>query len=155
MAERLLEVADIAAAAVNAAWAPTGDNVVSRAYGDEEKRHSMPGRRVYVFPIGKREVEKITRTETEWAYRLAVLTVEKCPDPGLPSDAWMDERVEFVGEKVFDVLNVDDPDDWLGTPAELYTFEIDWSEVYDFEAYRTLGCFWSVVEVELREIIAN
>ena len=154
MADRLLEVADIAAAAVSTAWSPTAPDSVSREYGDEEPAATFTGRRVYVFPMGDGEVERISRTEVEWYYKLAIVSAEKYTGAGLPTKAWMDERVEWAGDKVYDVLNVDRQSEFLGTPATLYTQSIDRSEAYDFDLYRK-GFFWCVIEVELRELVVR
>ncbi len=155
MADRLLEVADIAAAAIGAAWSPVAPDSVAREYGDEEPTASFLGRRVYVFPMGDGEVDRISRSEVEWSYRLAIVVAEKYDGVGLPTKAWMDTRVEFTRTKVYDVLNVDRQSEFLGTPATLWTQSIDRPEAYDFESYRKLGFFWSSVEVELRELVAG
>lgn len=154
MADRLLVVGDIIVTAISAAWSPTSPDLVAREYGEEEDTKAFTGRRVYVFPIGDGEAERISRDEVEWSYRFAIVTAEKYTDAaGLPTKAWMDTRLQFVREFVYDVLNVDEQEDHLD--GTLWTYTIDRTEAYDFEAYRTLGFFWSVVEVELREVVAG
>lgn len=155
MADRLLEVADIAVTAIAAAAAPlVAPDVVERQYGVEADRTTLTGRRCYVFPVGDGEAERQSRTEVEWSYRLAVVVVEKYADAaGLPPKAWMDTRLLWARQKVFDTLNVDRPADYLG--GVLWCHTIDRPVAYDFDEWRDHGCFWCEIEVELRELVAG
>jgi hypothetical protein len=156
VADRLLEVADVAVAAIDAAWTGKGANdAVSRAYGVEETLDTIVGRQVYVFPIGDAEVERLDRATVVREYQLAIIAVEKSAAAGLPSKEWMDERLLFCRQKVYDVLNVDRVTEYLGTPATLYTQSIDRDVAYDFDAFRDHSVFWCEINVRLREAVAG
>ena len=154
--DRLLEVADVAAAAINAAWTGRGANDgAERSYGLQISLEELVGRKVLVIPIGDGEVERLDRATTIREYRLAVITVERCLETGLPSDDWMDQRLEFCREVVFDILNVDRKTEYLGTPATLYTESIDRPSAFDQDLYWDSNAFLCQIDVALREKVSG
>lgn len=156
--DRLLDVADIIVARLRVVWQPGEPDEVSREYGIEEDVDAgdftkLHGRKLRVFPMGDGEVERLDRATVLWEYRFALVGYEHYKDsPGLPPAKWMDDRVKWGREVVFDTLNIDKVADYLGTPATLYTQSIDRPLAYDFDIYRECSAFWTGFELVMREV---
>ena len=152
MADRLLEVADIVVAAVDAAWDPAEPDKCSREYGVEGDLTTVKGRRLYAFPVGDGEAERLDRTTVVWEYRFVLIAFERYEPAGLPPKEWMDDRLNWYRTTVYDALNVDRASEYLG--GTLYTQAITRDLAYDFDAYRD-GVFWCEGSLALREKIAG
>lgn len=107
---RVLDLCDACAAAVSAAWVPTGDDAVARVYApdvgltQDNPDTLVRGRKVYLFP-GAYASPLLDRGSLLRRYTVAWLVVERYADgAGFPPDAWLDDRVAFVEQTVFNVL---------------------------------------------------
>lgn len=114
MAARVLTLADALVAVVTAAWVsynggPTGGDAVSRDWPDEigvdaDQANVVQGRQVLLFAEAYSAPELADRADLLKQYRVAWLVVERYTDPGTPTKAWVDARVDFVEAVLFDVL---------------------------------------------------
>jgi hypothetical protein len=151
---RIIAACDAVVAALQTAWAPVAPDGIARLYVAPVTVQELPslvGRQVWVFPASYDDDEE-TRGEDEWAHELGVLIVERCPDAGGPSVAWMDERVAFVEQTVRGTLKAFQGRGSL--LADTYWLEkAPVVEVYQVQALNEAGIFWSEIEVTLREIV--
>lgn len=100
-----LLVAELLAAAVQAAWNPTAPDAVAwdffRRWSDLDKAASdtLLGRQVVFFPsdYGKQSED---RGEDRYTHRITALVVERYTGAGDPTRAWTAERVDFVHERI-------------------------------------------------------
>lgn len=161
MAARIIDLADAAAAAIEAAWSPVAPDAVTREYAPDVVTNPddpavVTGRRVYVLPAGYGDEGFATRAELDKRYTLSVMVVERYADgPGPVPTAWVDERVAFVEEMVWRVLR--DPAltllDGDVIPATEDTAEV--TAVYDFAELPEKLLFVSVARFTFMEIAAN
>lgn len=106
---RIIQAADAAVALILAGWTGRGaDDGAERVYaprvhlsGDEAP--ALAGRHVYVFPFPY-SAEQLDRGSQWRRYSLRVLIVEQYKSAGDPPTSWIDERVYFVEQKVFNPL---------------------------------------------------
>jgi len=106
---RIIQAADAAVALILAGWTGRGaDDGAERVYaptinlsGDDAPR--LAGRHVYVFP-GPYSAEQLDRADQWRRHSLRALVVERYADAGDPTRAWVDERVNFVEQRVFNPL---------------------------------------------------
>jgi hypothetical protein len=152
---RLLQVADALTARIQANWNPVAPDVVTRKYVERSQLAPTPGRRVWVVPTAARLVEAATRGPT-WLkeFKIGLRCLEYYSDPGKPLDAWVDQRVAFVGQRLHDdLLLVADPATFL-----LGTFYVpedalpEVTEIADAELILNHKAFWAEVEFTFRGI---
>ena len=112
MAARILDLCDALAATVQAAWAPTAPDAVSREYGLEvglDPTYAdilLTGRKVYVFPASYNNDRILDRKSTLDKYTVSVLICERFSDvAGSINKAWMDARVLFVEQSILRTLS--------------------------------------------------
>jgi hypothetical protein len=107
-----LTLIDQLVTAVNTAWAPTGNDSVSRAYFKriadvEDDNLKLVGRKVYLFPTGY-SYEGFTRGEDQYRHEITALCVERYNDAaGDPTNSWIDTRVDFVWTYLVNGLDFD------------------------------------------------
>lgn len=155
MSARILDVCDaVAAALTTEIGGPPGDPAatVERVYQADIETRSLTGRKVYVMPGSYAGVERPTRGERSQDNTVTVLVVERYTDQGPPPNDWLDERVEWVEETVFDLL-----DDEADVPAAILALGNVWPQtsevlVFDQEMLREKNLFFSVVGITYREI---
>ena len=110
---RILDLADAAVTLIGRAWA-TADpprappSAVQRVYAPPipltgDAQDPLAGRQVYVFP-GPYDASQVTRDEQFRRFTLQVLTVERFTGDGDPPNTWVDDRVTFVEQGVFNLL---------------------------------------------------
>ncbi len=109
---------------------------------------------VYVVPL--RKVTSIeTRAEDQGDYSYRIVFAEKCKTQadlasnGLPTNAWMDTRVNLVDgaeEEFGDMRNAFDDEH-----GKLWAIESEIAIVFDSDAHAENGTFWSVWHLTLRE----
>lgn len=150
MAANILDVCDALVAAVGAAWTEGASDSVERVYLAPINFHTQAGRHVYIFPTNY-ENSPATRSEDDWTYQVGVVVVEKHASAGEPSTSWLDERVTFVQEKVFDVLDFARAPLIVGTGLGLIT-QTSSVEVYDETKLNELHTFWSELTFTFTEI---
>ena len=156
MASNILTVCDALVTAIDAAWTTkTADSgSVSREYIaplSTSELSSLTGRKVYVIP-GDYVNNPATRKEDQWEYRIGVLVVERYASAGLPSNSWMDTRVDFV-ENI--VANACDYSHSLLSVSnrEVWTESLE-TQTYNLDLLNESNLFWSETSLVLREIIA-
>ena len=105
MASNIIAVCDYLVDVVEAAWTGiTADDSVERVYVAPIKLHEQAGRHVFIYPLSYSN-QPATRGHDEWSYQIGVIVIEGYEQPGEPTKAWMDDRVDFVQDKVFDPLD--------------------------------------------------
>lgn len=121
-----VELCDDLVAAISTAWMPTAPNSVERdylpRYGDGENGSIVltEGRKVVLVPATY-DSRYETRGQDQYTHTISVFTIERyTPDDGLPTKAWVDERVNFVHQFIVQGLdfNRNGPPSWntgLGT----------------------------------------
>jgi len=144
----VLEVADAVVDKINTAWAPVGNDSVSREYLTPIEVENIIGRKVYVFAADYSD-EWETRSENLSSYTIALIVAERCQDAGQPSKTWLDERVKFVNEKVWDVLSDVRTGRLLDNTVWPQTAEV---LVYDVPLLNEKKLFWSEIEISYREV---
>jgi hypothetical protein len=106
-----LTLCDQLVTALAAAWSPTGDDAVERAYfkrwGDgHDSVSELVGRKVTIYPLTY-ENGPADRGEDEYEHRVGVQILERYTPDGDPTTEWIDERVDFVFQQIvqgFDYL---------------------------------------------------
>jgi hypothetical protein len=99
-----LLLCDALVAALVADWQPAAPDGAERAYfkriadadGGDLK---LDGRRVVVYPTDYGN-DPASRGEDEFTHTVTVQVFERYPDAGDPPTEWIDERVDFVYEKI-------------------------------------------------------
>jgi hypothetical protein len=161
MASRVAEVADALADAIRTAWGPNAPDAVSRVWFkkinlDPEKPDVLTGRQVFVIGGVAERAEVIDRAEQQRRYTVGVLTCERYTDaPGDVPDAWIDERVAFVEQKVFNTL----ADPHLDILGGTVVGEVDAVPAIDVpvdrEMIQTKRAFWSVATFTFLEVVQS
>jgi hypothetical protein len=151
MAANIATVADAIAAYITSGLDAPTDATVTRCYLAPVNYGEISGRKIYVFPVNYNN-GPATRGENEWVYSIQVTTIERYETAGEPDTAWVDTRVEFVQEKVFDRLGFDRTLLVFGTTRELVTQSQE-VNVYDESALSQHKVFRSDVVFEFRETL--
>lgn len=147
MTARILEVCDGVVEAVTAhATANMLIVEASRKYLLPAELKNLTGRRVGVFP-GEYLHSPSNRKEDQKDFQVALVVFEQCPDAGIPSNEWLDERVNYVNDLVTLLTNPrTTPTSLAGVwpqTARVTTYDLD-------ELGRHV--FWSELEITYREI---
>lgn len=111
-----LVLCDQLVTALTDAWEPTGDDGAERVYfkrwGDgQDALTELKGRRVLIYPTAY-EKAGATRGEDLYEHRITVQVGERHRDPGDPPTAWIDERVDWVYDRVFRGFDFGTPPPW-------------------------------------------
>ena len=147
---RIIEVCDAAVDLIVAALDNPTDATVSREYLPDVDAETITDRLVYVFPDGYSQVETNTRSQDLDEYRVVVLTVERYESAGTPPKAWIDARVLFVQQKIYETLS---------DARTVRLLDTIWPEVaevtvaYDPEELRERKLFWSEAVFTFRELV--
>lgn len=150
-----LTLCDKIVAELIAAWAPTGTDEVLRVYEVPIKLSELKGRKVYVFP-DEYTAEPAERETDLYAHGVVVLTVERYPSAtgGKPPVAWVDERVDFVWQRVWNGLDYSRDSRLLKFDGRsVWTESVGPAEVYDADRLQGLGVFWSEVPFTFHEYL--
>lgn len=161
---RIIEVCDGVAAGILARWtasvAPdplrTGDEV-RRTYLAPEDPGRITGRKVWVFPAPYRSAAD-TKGENRRSYRIGIAVAERYADGGAldsaAAEAWLDARVLFVEQVVYELVSNYGQDDFLAVAGHknIWCAEEDEVQTYDVEALATKRLFWSELGFLLQEI---
>lgn len=132
-----------------AAWTPSAPDGAERKYLERIDLSALVGRRVFLFPTGY-DNAPATRGHDDYTHRITALTVERYPDAGDPSVAWLDERCDFVHTQI--VQGFDYSHD--GPPTfnrQVLTLSADVPVLYDAEILATKKQFWCAVELVFQE----
>lgn len=143
---RILLACDAAVETIDAAWTDKGKcDGVQRVYAppinlteDAEPVHT--GRQVYVFP-GPYTTTLYTRGDQWRGYTLRALMVERYVDAGDVPDEWIDERVSFFEQGVFNLLanqGLTLIDEMAPALDETATIDL----LYDVDMLLKLKTFW-------------
>ena len=129
-----------------------GDATVSRVYIAPVDVDTITTRQVFVFPLAYNNGPS-TRGENEWIYSIQVSCVEKYTAVGNPTNDWIDARVDFVQDKIFDRCGFDRQLLTFGTTRELVTQSQETVSVYDEALLSQQKLFRSDVVFEFRETL--
>lgn len=131
---------------------------VSRAYSPSVDRKDFSGRTIWVVPAAYMDAQRLARKLVHKGVKVIVVVAERYespaqsdPDEPVPNE-WVDTRVDWVEEHVFDLLNetgVHDPAGRLLGRFQPWSCEV--TVVFDAERLNTDKVFWSLIEVEYRE----
>lgn len=148
----LLRIADAVVLTIRDEWRPQGEDTVERVYlPDVDKPEALAGRRVWVFPIGKGQVDIADRGDDAVVHRVGVVITERCePGEWPPSRDWCDERVSFV-EALYQRLG-DARDEALFPPAlrDYYPEEAEIVVAFDPDTLRSRQLYWAYLEFGFR-----
>lgn len=106
---RIKDVSDGVAAFLAAAWLPAplaAPDTVESVWVDRftlnpnDPDRLLTGRRVAVMPVVP-GLEVLARGYWKNKYAVAVMLAERYTDPGVPTEAWVDERVRWWERSVF------------------------------------------------------
>lgn len=149
MAADILTVCDELVNTVEAALTSPTDAVVERLYLAPLDMAADTDRHVWIFPASHTRTPE-NRGEDARTYRVAIVVAERYTDPGEPTVAWVDERVEFTQEKVFEALDfARAPLSYTGSRGLRTTSgEVT---VYDPDRLQR-GLFWSEMTLEFLDI---
>ena len=111
---RILQACDAAVALILAGWKassspPGDDDAVTRVYAPSisftlDSPPPIVGRQVFVFP-GPYQATTFTRADQLRDYKIRVLIVEQYSEAeGDPPEAWVDVRVNFCEQMIFNPL---------------------------------------------------
>lgn len=155
-AARLIAAMDAAAALIRAGWLAVAPDGVTRAYTPPinltpDAAPQLAGRQVFVFGTWSVR-EQLTREAQLREYRIRPLLVEQYADgPDDPPTAWVDERVRFFEQQVFDPLA--DPGlklidgmtpDWETNPATVD----EWCSLDVLLHHKTVWAYATITFVE-------
>lgn len=146
LCDKLVEV-------VRAAWQPAAPDLVERLYEapiDTSKKGA--GRRVYLFPTTYSS-EPANRGHDLYSHKIFALTVEKYEDAGRPPAAWVDERVDFVYEQLFQGLDFSHSGPLLWGSRSIVTKTIEPVDLYDAAYLVQMKVFWCELTFEFNEIL--
>lgn len=149
MAAEIITVCDAIADYIEAGLDDPGDATVTRCYIAPVNVNTLSGRHLFVFPL-KYSNGPATRAEDEWIYGVQVTCVEKYTGRGDPTNAWVDDLVEFVQAKVSDRCDFVRTLFTFATTRELIT-QTNEVNVYDEAALSNEKLFKSDVVFEFRE----
>jgi hypothetical protein len=145
----LLDLCDELAETIQLSIGSGEDIQASRAYRQELNLGTFDGRQIRVFPKSYTSPGVTTRREI---YRLATVIVviaERYTGDGFPPDDWMDERVVWVEQNIFDVFaDV--------TPFRLGKYWCDTADVtiaYDYDLLTENKIFWSEIELGFMTVV--
>lgn len=161
MAARIIEFCDAVKAAIDTAWPVVSranpEDAVTREYAPDvglsvdQADTLIAGRQVYVFPTEYSAPEMLDRDAQIGKLSCSVLCVERyTATAGSPPKSWLDDRIEFVQDKIFRVLN--NPlallaDTLRPDPETPGVVEI----VYDLETLIQHRAFWSLATFTYQE----
>lgn len=150
MASRLVELADaVVATLTTAIGTPTAPLTVttSRVYVPSVDPESLTAnaRRVDVYPIGRVDAGPVSRSTDAVQNKIGVVVYERYAEAGSPSNAWIDDRMEWV--ETYIEANLKDPR-IRESGAYVETYEV---ESYSPEQLATNKLFWCEVIVTLMD----
>lgn len=140
------------------------DLTVSYQYDTDDAQEGLNERKVYILPFKYNVVEPVDRTDKntfDVMFTIYVVerygAVSKPTQRGKPPKAWVQERTEWVQEKIYNPLcNTNNPlKIEIGTPdtsvMEYWSQAVEMVEIADIGHLRE-NRFWSELEVTLRRI---
>jgi hypothetical protein len=118
---------------------------------------SFTGRRVYVFGLEASQVEATTRSADRNEYRITIAVLERYEAAkdiasDAARDAWVDERVAWVEDVIYDRLGeartrTDRPRPRALVSGGYVPASKEWPKVYDYDLLRTTNLFMSAVVI--------
>lgn len=134
------------------------DLTITGAWQVTDDLAKMTGRKVYILPINYNPVDPVSRDDKNtFDVGLSILTIERYEEQGDPPNEWVDERVYWNQEKIFNPLcNTRNPlkvevayiDN---TVTEYWSQSVAVTEVCNL-IHLQRKVFWSETEVTLRRI---
>jgi len=145
----ILEIADAVVDAIVFAWGPSSPSACERDYLYRADLDKMTGRQVRVYPLRYTDSPaargSLDGGEAINEHTIGVTVAERYTDAGKPTVAWMDERVAFAKEKIYDLLS-----DRLPGVSNSVTLEANVVSVYDIGILGDNRVFWSEMEFVFR-----
>jgi hypothetical protein len=118
---------------------------------------SFTGRRVYLFGMELSQVEATTRSMDRNEYRISVAVLERYEAArdiatDATRDLWLDERVAWVEDVIYDRLGearqrTDRPRPPALVAGQYHPFTKELAKVYDYDLLRTMNLFMSAVVI--------
>jgi hypothetical protein len=158
MASDVLALADAIAVKLNVLFVANSIAVTAtRQYEVTHELGLMTGRKVEVYPLSYNPFEAADRSTSFYDFRFSIVTLERYETKGLVPKVWLDERVNFVEEFIFNPL---DPTGKVLASTlmvivnsdEFWPIEVEVTSVYDIGYLRRHKVFWSEVEVAFRKV---
>jgi hypothetical protein len=135
-----------------AAWNPADPDKAERVYEAPVHADSVTGRKVYVFPATYTS-EPASRGEDLYTHRVVFLVVEKYAGDGRPPVAWVDARVDFVWERVYQAFDFSHDGPLKFDGRSVVTRSTDPVDVYDAGYLVKNKVFWAEVTFEFDEAL--
>lgn len=148
MAARVLQVCDAVVEAIEALWSPAAPDSVSRAYLARHQLRGLEGRQVTVHPAGYAWPALGTRGEDYRDCKVLIAVAERYTAAGDVTDAWLDDRVEWV-QSIYDDLDDPRTSNLLGA---FWPEESAITVVFDPDELEQRKLFLSVIEMTFREL---
>lgn len=147
---KCIQLADAAAQRISAAWNPVAPNEILRDYVIPAKVDAIVGRKVWIWPVAHATQGPATRAADIEEHQIALVIAERYTgtEPR-PPKAWIDERVNFVEQSIWDLLS---------DVRNQFLVENVWPQsgeilVFDWTMLNKLQTFWSEIELTFREEI--
>lgn len=158
MASRITEIRDALADWLEASW--EGDDPVPATVHKSLPRidaDAITGRHVWLYRGGQSDGGPSTKTEHDTDYRIVVQVNERYEGTeAQPPEAWIDERLDWVAENVWDFLGLigERDDEGAGFPATLATVWVetrDWPDSFDPDMLTEHSVFEANIVLVVRE----
>lgn len=147
MPARIVTVADAVKDRINDNLDPALSATVARVFHVDIDSKDLSGRQVYVFPAGYMDVEPATRSDDLKEFRIGIVIVERYTASEFPTDSWMEERLEWVQNNVFDRL----VDPRVGVLLDCLWPDTATVLAWDYDLLVEKKLFFSEVEINYRE----
>lgn len=146
----VLTLADALVTEIAAAFAGASVTAdVTREYEIQYDLGKFTGLKVHVFPTAYLTPESATRAEDYVDAECVVVTAERYTANGKPTKAWLDTRVGYVDQYIFDLVRqIEQP--LVG--GSFWNRRADVACVFDLKMLRQHKVFWSEVEVTYRRL---
>jgi len=130
--------------------------ICERVYETTHDLGEVDGRKVEIYPLSYVPFEPATREEAYYDFRYSIVTLERFREHKRVPRIWLDDRVTFVEEQIFNPLdptNKERAELILVIDSDSYwPIEVECTTVYEYNILRQNKVFWSEVEVVFRKL---
>lgn len=140
---------------IRTSWQPAAPDQAERVYEapiDAAKKGL--GRRVYLFPATYTS-EPADRGKDLYTHKITALCVERYEEAGRPPVAWIDDRVDFVYEQLFQGLDFGRNGPLIWGDRSVVTRGIDPVDLYDAAYLVQAKTFWCELTFDFDEILSG
>lgn len=131
------------------------DTIVSRQYEVTYDPGTMTGRKVDIFPLMYEPIEDVDRESERYQFQVGFVVIERYRDKSAIPVSWVDERVNFVEEYIFNPLDNQTPYLLNISGVSYWIEKVKVASVYDYEFLSQNKLFWSEVEATFNRIATN